>query len=356
MTVTLTTRFGMTRWSSDNDPWSREELDANFGAIEDLAAQAVQGTNAARPGAGVPRRFYLATDAERVYVDDGDEWYEFLVLTTGGTVSGSVDLTGTNVTRNGVPVATTTNVDDVTTALGNHIADATAAHAASAISYGGAATLSSTDVEAALDELDTEKSPVGHVHAAGVITVTPTGNIASTDVQAALAELDTEKSGTGHTHAASAITNTPAGNVAATTVQAAIDELDAEKLAKAGGTVTGLVTFNSSPAFADGVDLTIGTGTGSKIGQAASKLGFFGATPVARPGTYNLTGSADRTLGAYASDPESAAYTGATDGEAKLTDLNALRTAYENLRVYVEDLAGVVIGTATDVKTLGLVG
>jgi hypothetical protein len=70
-----------------------------------------------------------------------------------------------------------------------------------------------------------------HSHAASAITNTPAGNIAATDVQAALNELDSEKASTSHTHAASAITNTPAGNIAATDVQAAINELDSEKAA-----------------------------------------------------------------------------------------------------------------------------
>jgi hypothetical protein len=38
-----------------------------------------------------------------------------------------------------------------------HTGDASAAHAASAVSYAGATNLAATDVEAALDELDTEK-------------------------------------------------------------------------------------------------------------------------------------------------------------------------------------------------------
>jgi hypothetical protein len=43
--------------------------------------------------------------------------------------------------------------------LQDHLADTTA-HAASAISYAGSTNLAATDVEAALDELDTEKAPV----------------------------------------------------------------------------------------------------------------------------------------------------------------------------------------------------
>lgn len=322
MTVSLTTRLGLHRWSTDADPWDREHFDADNAALEDLAIIGTQGTNAARPTAGVQRRLYLASDAERVYLDDGDEWYELAVLSTANTWTAANDFTG-GLKLNGSTVAIASDLTD-------HINDTTDAHDASAIS------------------------------------VIPTGDVAATDVQAAIAELAAEKATgaalTAHTgaaagaHAATAISYAGSTDLSATTVEAALDELDAEKLGKAGGTTTGLVTFGAGAGLADGQDLTVGTGTGSKIGQTASKMGFFGATPVARPGTYNLTGSADRTLGAYASDPESSAYTGATDGEAKLVDLNALRTAYENLRVYVEDLAGVVIATATDAKTLGLVG
>ncbi len=53
-----------------------------------------------------------------------------------------------------------------------------------------------------------------------------------------------------------------------------------------------------------------------------------------------------RTMDAYTSDPESDAYEAAdpeADDLAKLNDINALRTAYENLRLYVEDLRDKVI-------------
>lgn len=43
---------------------------------------------------------------------------------------------------------------------------------------------------------------------------------------------------------ASGVVNTPAGGISATTVQAALNELDTEKFDKAGGTVSGPVTFN----------------------------------------------------------------------------------------------------------------
>lgn len=54
---------------------------------------------------------------------------------------------------------------------------------------------------------DANYSAIGHVHAASVVTFTPVGSLAATEVQAALAELDTEKSATGHTHVSANITN-----------------------------------------------------------------------------------------------------------------------------------------------------
>ena len=44
------------------------------------------------------------------------------------------------------------------------------------------------------------------------------------------------------------------------------------------------VAFHVAGSFADGVNLTFGTSTGTQIGTAANqKLGFFGKTPVVQP-------------------------------------------------------------------------
>jgi hypothetical protein len=95
------------------------------------------------------------------------------------------------------------------TGLSDHLSDTTDAHDASAISYLGSTNLSSTDVEAALDELDTEKASTGSV----------------TTVQT---NLDNHINDTSDAHDASAISFTPAGTVAATDVQAAIEEVASE--------------------------------------------------------------------------------------------------------------------------------
>lgn len=149
-------------------------------------------------------------------------------------------------------------------ALTAHISDTTDAHDASAISNVPAGTIAATDVQAALNELDTEKATTGSVstvasdltahisdatdaHAGTAITNTPAGNIAATTVQAAINELDSEKATTGSVttvatdlsnhlsdatdaHDASAISFTPTGSIAATDVQAAIAEVDTEKV------------------------------------------------------------------------------------------------------------------------------
>jgi microcystin-dependent protein len=144
----------------------------------------------------------------------------------------------------------------------------TAATAAS-VAFVPAGTIGATNVQAAIQELDSEtqaalsgKASLGnavpamngtaapgvaiaasrtdHVHptdtsraptSAGTAigtSFTPVGNLVATNVQAALAELDSEKA-PASAGTATGTSFTPAGNVAATNVQAAIQELDVEK-------------------------------------------------------------------------------------------------------------------------------
>lgn len=72
---------------------------------------------------------------------------------------------------------TQAELDTVEDKIDNHIADTSAAHAASAISYNGGTGMSATDVESAIDELATEKSDTGHSHSApdaSIVTYSPT--------------------------------------------------------------------------------------------------------------------------------------------------------------------------------------
>lgn len=69
--------------------------------------------------------------------------------------------------------------------------------------------------------------------------------------------------------------------------------------------------------------------------------------------------TADKTLSAYTPDTETAAFTSLGAGVAtvlnttdiaKLSDLNALRVAYENLRAFTEDLAKFVNSIVNDLE------
>ncbi len=83
--------------------------------------------------------------------------------------------------------------------LVDHLADATDAHNASSISVAPAGNISSTDVQAALVEIqgdfDGHLSDAVDAHDASAISVSPSGNLASTEVQAALVELQLDVDG-----------------------------------------------------------------------------------------------------------------------------------------------------------------
>jgi hypothetical protein len=72
--------------------------------------------------------------------------------------------------------------------------------------------------------------------------------------------------------------------------------------------------------------------------------------------------TADATLSAYTPDDESAAYTGINNLEAvgtpyaQVADLNALRTAYENLRAFSEDQAKLINYLVDSLQAAGWLG
>lgn len=127
---------------------------------------------------------------------------------------------------------------------------AAAQNEASEISVSAIPGRTGANVQAVLEELDTELDSTtaglaAHLadaidsHDASAISNIPAGNLAATDLQSAVNELqsdiDTSNSNlaahiadTTDAHAASAITNTPAGNLAAVTVQAALNELQSD--------------------------------------------------------------------------------------------------------------------------------
>lgn len=91
-----------------------------------------------------------------------------------------------------------------------------------------------------------EASRWDHVHAFPIASQIPsvaTGDVSATNVQAAIAELASEKSPVGHTHVAADVTNlsaalvpfTPVSSIGATNVQAAISEVAAETVPRVAG-------------------------------------------------------------------------------------------------------------------------
>lgn len=131
------------------------------------------------------------------------------------------------------------------TDLAAHLADATDAHDASAISFAPTGTIAATDAQAAIAEVATE----------------------------AAAELAAHVNDTTTAHAATAIAFTPAGSIAATTVQAAIEEVATEAAAgnlPPGGT-TGQVLTKQSGTDGD-ADWETPGGGGGGIDELAAVL------------------------------------------------------------------------------------
>ncbi len=199
------------------------------------------------------------------------------------------------------------NVDSAQTDVDDHMADATGAHAGSAISSTPAGNLAATNVQAALDELQTDVDTratsaalTAHIddtsaaHAASAVSNTPSGNLASTDVQAALNELQTDVDtratsvaltahidDTSAAHAASAVSNTPSGNLAATDVQAALNELQTDVDTRL--TAAGAAALTNKSFDADGTGNSITNIENADIKAAAAiALNKLAATTVSR--------------------------------------------------------------------------
>lgn len=149
------------------------------------------------------------------------------VLNTSTTLAGATDAQIPSA------LATKTYIDDKTAAQND----------ASEITFTPSGTISATNVQAAIEELDGDIQ--GHItdatdaHDASAISITSIPTIAATDVQGALTELQSDISTVGSdlgahivdavdAHDASAISNIPSGNLAATDVQSALNELQSD--------------------------------------------------------------------------------------------------------------------------------
>lgn len=122
-----------------------------------------------------------------------------------------------------------------------HVDDATAAHAATAIAFTPAGSISATTVQAAISELDSE-------------VYTEISALSSSTTTA----LTNHLNDTSDAHDASAISYAGGTGMSATDVEAAIDELATEKANLSGGTFTGALNF-ARGTFTGALNLARGT-------------------------------------------------------------------------------------------------
>jgi hypothetical protein len=98
------------------------------------------------------------------------------------------------------------------------------------------------------------------------------------------------------------------------------------------------------------------SGTG---GSFPGPLGFFGAAPVAQPTGYTWAYTTENhALPAYIPNVQSSPFVGGLLDllqAARLADLNAVRVALENDRVFTERLAQQHNQLCTDLKAMGLI-
>jgi hypothetical protein len=133
--------------------------------------------------------------------------------------------------------------------------------------------------------------------------------------------------------------------------------------------VCGVVGTDAKPflplaggTLSDGANLSLGATVGTQIGTSATqKIGFWSATPIARPSPYTQVYTTNtKTLAAYSPIVESTVFTGINNTQsgspyAQVSDLNNLRGAYENLRLFSENLGQVLNALINDLRAEGLI-
>jgi hypothetical protein len=194
LTETSTSTVTNKSIDADNNPISNLEVDNLKAGVLNTSTTLTGASDTQVPSA-------LAV---KTYVDNGlAQQNEASEISYDNTVSG---LAATNV-QDAIDEVDF-DLDATQTILADHIADTTDAHDASAISNVPSGNLTSTDVQSALNELQTDvdtraldSALQAHItdttdaHDASAISVVPTGNLTSTDVQSALVELQTEIDG-----------------------------------------------------------------------------------------------------------------------------------------------------------------
>jgi hypothetical protein len=240
----------------DNNTVSNIEVDNLKAGVLDTDMTAVSASDDTIPSAKAAKSYIdtqdtAITTALNNHISDAVDAHDASAI----SVSPSGDLASTDVQS--ALVELQGDIDTSEAALAAHLGDAVDAHDASAISVTPSGDLAATDVQAALVELqgdiDTIEASVSadstalanhladatDAHDASAISVVPSGDLSSTDVQSALVELqgdiDTSEAALAShladsvdAHDASAISVVASGNLAATDVQTALTELQTD--------------------------------------------------------------------------------------------------------------------------------
>lgn len=240
---------------------------------------------------------------------------------------------------------------------------ATDAELPSALAVQTLVAASAGDAQAALDAHINDTTDA---HDASAISNVPSGNLAATDVQGALNELQTDVdtraldsalqahiNDTTDAHDASAISNVPSGNLAATDVQGALNELQSDIDTRVTGPAS--ATDNAVTRF----DLT----TGKLVQNSVVTIGDTGATTgistlntsgLATLNSLSVSGNADfNGLILFATTDDTVSGANATVGtpttkvirltNASLTSIDGIPAAADATEIILENVTGVTI-------------
>jgi microcystin-dependent protein len=100
MAPTQTTRLEIYRWASNDDEFTRAQMDTSHQNLEDLVALFTADTFALRPVAGPSnaRAFFLATDTNVLYYSNGTAWFSVNSFASPvGIVPGDINTDGENI-------------------------------------------------------------------------------------------------------------------------------------------------------------------------------------------------------------------------------------------------------------------